>query len=100
MSIKKIQERHDRDTKHGIEVFSFGCSSDVLSESLEEANRELEIIHKDRGELLDALREIGELVDTWNTEVVVEQSARYDANIEQSVYNYCACGIQAILDKL
>lgn len=100
MSIKEIQERHDADTKYGIEIEPCGSSSDVLYDSLEEANADLKTTHKDRGELLDALKEIGELVECWKDKPIVEHAATREENIIQAAFDHCAGGIKAILDKL
>ena len=54
MSIKEIQERHDEDMEEYTRYFD-----DVGDVPIEV---------KDRGELLDALREIGELPGKWRSE--------------------------------
>ena len=81
MSIKEIQERHDEiDSQY--RVFYVDAAP----------------AHKDRGELLDALREIGELVEDLRMSDG-EPCDQYQYGITDGRLR-CAVDLKAILDKL
>ena len=88
MSSKEIQERHDTEHSPKARWYNGATIGDIIKRA--------EQARKDRGELLDALREIGELVDGWRRQ---ETDA---LEMEHCALNGYACArqVKAILDKL
>ena len=76
MSRKEIQERHD-EINSQYRVFYVDAAP----------------AHKDRGKLLDALREIGELPAYFKRQVGISEEAK-------DMLSFCASILQSKLDKL
>ena len=84
MSIKEIQERHDHDNTKWMDN---GWTMEI---------------HKDRGELLDALREVKALVDEWAEQALPNEVINRDHYLKGIDFarRTCSIDLKAKLDKL